>query len=280
MEFVFLGFIIVVSIVCFMVFYVVFQMERLPRNRPDKYSKPLGKKVVVLAGDSTTHGQVGENYVSLLAKRLDGSQFSLVNAGINSQLAWNLLQRVDEIIACEPDFVTIMIGTNDASAATSEEEASFYMRMMKLPQLPDELWFRESLQKLVNRLQKDTSANIALISIPPIGEELEHPAFRISYEYIKSIQEVANVTGVAYLPLHERMLQYLREQPGTPTYPFSRSKLEMFIACFKRYILRRDWNAIGRERGFQLHIDYLHLNTKGATIVADLIQNFVTSYNI
>jgi len=280
MEIVFLGILIGVSTICLMLFYVFLQMERLPRNRPAKYLKPIGKKCVVLAGDSITHGQIGESYVSLLNKNLDQSQFSLVNAGVNSHLAWNLLQRVDEIIACEPDYVTVMIGTNDAYASTSIEEAEGFVKRMKLPQMPDDLWFRENLQELVTRLQNETSANIALISIPPIGEVLDHPAFRISYEYIKSIQEVANVTGVAYLPLHEKMLLFLKEYSGEPTYPFEKEKAGMFIACAKRYLLRREWNAIGQEAGFQLHIDYLHLNTTGAIIVADLIESFVKSYNI
>ena len=242
--------------------------------------RPIGKKTVVLAGDSITHGQIGENYVSMLARRLDGSKFALVNAGVNSHLAWNLLQRVDEIIACEPDFITILIGTNDAAAVTSIEESEFYVKRLKLPQIPDDLWFRESLQELVTRLQNETSANIALISIPPIGEILDHPAFRISSEYIKSIQEVANVTDVAYLPLHEKMLIYLKDNTGTPTYPFENAKIGMFLACVKRYIQRKNWNTIGREAGFQLHIDYLHLNTVGASMIVDLIQNFVTSFNI
>ncbi|MFW9843511.1 MAG: SGNH/GDSL hydrolase family protein [Candidatus Thorarchaeota archaeon] len=255
-------------------------MQKLPKNRPLKYSKPLGKNVVVLAGDSITHGQIGENYVSLLKRRLDQSQFSLVNAGVNGELAWNLLQRVDEIIACEPDYVAIMIGTNDASAATSIKEAEDCVERVDLPQMPDEHWFRECLQEFVTRLQNETTANIALLSIPPIGEVIDHPAFRISYEFIKSIQEVANTTGVAYLPLHEKMLLYLKEYPGNPAYPIEKTKVGMLIACAKRYLLRKEWNDIGKEAGFQLHIDYLHLNTTGAIIVADLIEGFVKSYNI
>jgi acyl-CoA thioesterase-1 len=280
MEAILIGIVIVVSIVCFILVYLFWQMEKLPKNRPGKYQKLIGKKVVVLAGDSITHGQIGASYVTMLEERLDNTQYSLVNAGVNSHLAWNLLQRVDEIIACEPDYVTIMIGTNDASAATSEKEAEDYVKRMDLPQMPDDLWFRECLQEIVKRLQSETSADIALISIPPIGETLDHPAFRISSEYIKSIQEVANVTGVAYLPLHERMLGYLREHKAEPTYPFERAKVGMAIACFKRYILRKDWDSIGREAGFHLHIDYLHLNTKAASIATEIIEEFVSSYHI
>ena len=63
METIILGFIIIVSIVGLSLFYVLLQMEKLPSNRPIKYQKQIGKKVVVLAGDSITHGQIGENYV-------------------------------------------------------------------------------------------------------------------------------------------------------------------------------------------------------------------------
>jgi len=76
------------------------------------------------------------------------------------------------------------------------------------------------------------------------------------------------------------MLLFLKEYSGEPTYTFEKAKAGMFIACAKRYLLRREWNAIGQEAGFQLHIDYLHLNTTGAIIVADLIESFVKSYNI
>ncbi|MBE0526708.1 MAG: SGNH/GDSL hydrolase family protein, partial [Candidatus Thorarchaeota archaeon] len=154
-------------------------MSRLPKNRPEKYQKQGGKKVVVLAGDSITHGQIGENYVAMLSERLYIHKFDLVNAGINSHMAWNLLQRIDEIIACEPDFITIMIGTNDANAVTSEAEAKEYVKRMGLPRMPDQEWYQESLHKIVTTLLERTHAKIGLISIPPIGEIQDHFAFKI-----------------------------------------------------------------------------------------------------
>ena len=38
--------------------------------------------------------------------------FSIVNAGINGDLAWNLLERLDDVIDCNPNHITILIGTN------------------------------------------------------------------------------------------------------------------------------------------------------------------------
>jgi lysophospholipase L1-like esterase len=107
--------------------YCYWQMTRLPRNRPGRVERQDGKNVIVFAGDSITHGQVGENYVDLVAEKLDPNRFEIVNAGINSHLAWNLLQRLDKIIELEPSYVMLLIGTNDANAANSVKEAISYI---------------------------------------------------------------------------------------------------------------------------------------------------------
>ena len=267
----------IISIPLLVLLYVYLKMERLPKNRPENYKRQDNKKVIVLAGDSITHGQIGENYVSMLAKYLDASQFDFVNAGINSHLAWNLLQRVDEIIRCDPDYVTILIGTNDANAARSEEEGKGYKKRMKLPRLPDQEWYKEALYEIVTTLQEKTHAKIGLISIPPIGEDPEHLAYKISSEYVKSIEAVSNQTGVKYIPFHEMMVEYLEKHPGNPTYPIENSVREMIVACSKNHILKRDWDSIGKAKGFQLHIDYLHLNTKSASMLTNLIEEFIKS---
>lgn len=249
-------------------------MERLPRNRLGKFQREGDKQVVVLMGDSITHGQIGENYVSMLSEQL-GANYDLINAGVNSQLAWNLLERLDEIIECDPDIITILIGTNDANAAISESDAIYYKKRMNLPKLPDREWFRDTLNAIIERLLQETTAQIAILSIPPIGEVPEDSAFRISKEYSDIIKETAMKTGATYLPLHERMTEVLMKQPGRPSYPLKKFKIEMIKALFKRYFLRKTWNDIGEAAGFYLHIDYLHLNTRGAQLVVDLIASFM-----
>ena len=263
------------SLAVLLVVYVYWQMDRLPRDRPENYQKQGDRKVIVCAGDSMTHGQVGENYVAMLSQRLDESSFNLVNAGINGQLTWNLLQRVDKIIDCEPDVVTILIGTNDVIAITSNLTLKYYMRRNKLPRKPDQDWFRESLHKIVTLLQERTQARIGLISIPPIGEDPEHSAFKTSLEYAETIKEVARQTGVVCIPFQERVQDYLEEHPGSPSYPIEKWVRGMIVACFKRYVLRREWDSIGESKGFSLHIDHLHLNTKAALILTDLVEEFI-----
>ena len=261
--------------------YLFIKSIRLPRNRPSEYLKRKqaddSRAAIVLAGDSLTHGKVGVDYIQMLANQLDAERYTLVNAGVNSHLAWNLLQRLDEIIECNPKIVTILIGTNDATAATSDEEGRAHMRKMKLPQLPDHAWFRETLRTIVTRLQSETSARIALLSIPTIGERPDDPAFLLSQNYGTTVKEIATETHVTYLPLQEQMTAYLRENPGAPKYPFEKTNMQMYKAIAKRHLLRKSWDRIAEDTGFRLHTDYLHLNSIGAGMVADMIMQFIKS---
>jgi lysophospholipase L1-like esterase len=235
------------------------------------------KSVVVLVGDSITHGRIGVNYVDMVEEQLEGEQFEFINAGINSELAWNNLQRVDEVIQCDPDIVTVLIGTNDANSTLSPDAMRRYVKRMKLPREPDSSWFRESLILLVKKLKTETNAQIALLSIPTIGEDLNHPAFIKSSEFSNIVYEIAKETNVAYLPLHEKMIDFLRDTPGTPTYPYEKYYIGIFKALMNRYLLRKNWDDIAKYSGFSLHVDYIHLNTVGARMIADLICEFIQS---
>jgi lysophospholipase L1-like esterase len=258
-------------------------MMKLPSNTPSKYLKRQSGKgkqrhVLVLLGDSITHGRIGVNYADMIADRPEGRDFEIINAGINSELAWNNLQRLDEVIQCDPDIVTVLIGTNDANATMSEDIKRDYIRNMKLPREPSSEWYRRSLSSIVEGLKAKTRAKIALLSIPTIGENTSDPAFMRSSDYSAIVKEVAEETDTTYLPLHEKMTEYLRKTHGNVKYPYQRYKVGIIRGIISRYLFRRTWDDIARGSGFTLHVDYLHLNTAGARMVADLISDFVRSF--
>jgi len=128
-----------------------------PDNNPVAFLADGGagpeQKVWVALGDSITHGRVSANYVELVAEQL-GPGWAAVNAGINGELAWNLTQRLDPVVACRPDAVTVLIGTNDTTASMSDEWGRRAMRRMGVPRLPDLEWYRECLTALVDGLGK------------------------------------------------------------------------------------------------------------------------------
>lgn len=258
--------------------YARYMGTRLPDNRPQAVCgagfNPGGKKVVVCIGDSITHGTVSENYVDMLASRLGGG-YIVVNAGINSELAYNALQRTGDAARCAPDYVTVLIGTNDANAAVNDENADRAVKNMKLPRRPDMDWYRYNLSQICRSLKMIPHARIALLSLPPIGEDSTGPAFKLSADYSAVVMEVARRENVAYLPLHERMTGYLAANAHQPKHPYSDLDRIMYFGIFDHYILRRSYDDISRHNGFLLVTDFLHLNSRGAGMAADLIEGFV-----
>jgi len=266
----------------FALLYAQRQATKLPDNSPAAFiesgAAAPGKTVVALAGDSLTHGAAGANYVDLLENKLpvEAGGYELINAGVNSELAYNVALRLDEIAACNPDFVIVLIGTNDANSRMSEENLARYMKEQKPPQVPDAAWYRENLELIASRLKSGTKATVAFLSLPTMGEDPEHPAYRLSGEYSLIVKEVAEEYGCAYLPLFETMDGYLRARPGKTEYDYSETRALMMKAVLKHYILRQSWNRIGARNGFILHTDFLHLNDTGADMLAGIVAEFLT----
>jgi lysophospholipase L1-like esterase len=170
-----------------------------------------------------------------------------------------------------------MIGTNDAKGGLTEKEQKSYVRRMKLPRKPDHNWFRENVLSLVETLKRNTSARIALVSIPILGEDCNHAAFIQSSEYSKTIQEIAKKTNVTYLPFNEEMIAHLARHPSKPIHPYLNVDLRILKTMFRRYLFGRSWDQISQSGGFELLIDHVHLNSKGANIAASLIEEFILS---
>jgi lysophospholipase L1-like esterase len=171
----------IVVLVFFVLAYVGIQRLRVdpPANDPKAFmktraSRPEGppRPLAVCAGDSITRGAASVNYVDMLASRLPDWDF--VNAGVNSELAYNLALRLDPIIELQPEAVTILIGSNDVNATFGLHSALGYYALQRLPERPNLLFYTENLTLIVRRLKKETKARIALLSLPPIGEEIGH----------------------------------------------------------------------------------------------------------
>jgi lysophospholipase L1-like esterase len=271
----------VVVVAGVLVGYGYWRATKLPRMNPARFLKSARsrgarvKTIVVLVGDSITHGAASANYVDMLAQRFGMDGPVLVNAGINGLLAHGVVERLDEIIRCAPDFITILIGTNDAYASLSEENAQRYVKQWDLPQLPDPVWYRENLVAIIEKLQAQTEARLAVLSLPTIGEDLDSIAYRRGAEHSQIIKEVTAERGVTCLPLHERMVDYLQAHPSTQKYPIEEFRKVMYWVLAKRYLLGRSYDEIAADNGFLLHPDHLHLSEAGAAMVADLIEGFV-----
>lgn len=260
--------------------YGYWRATRLPRNHPAQFLKGGQRargdgKVVVCVGDSITHGRVGCDYVAMLRTRLADRGYTFINAGVNGELSYNVLQRLDDIVRCKPDFVTILIGTNDCNGSWNPAHADREVQAMGLPQRPTLEWYRDNLTRICTRLQAETAARIAVLSIPVLTEQADSPAFQASHRFAEAGREIAEAQGVAYLPLHEAMVAHLLAHPSAPTEAFDMRRRLIERTIVRRYFAGQDWDAIAQAYGFTLLTDFIHLNCTGARMVAQHIEDFL-----
>ncbi|MHA2203314.1 MAG: SGNH/GDSL hydrolase family protein [Candidatus Hodarchaeales archaeon] len=280
---------IIVVLTALVVYFIIvwIYIGKSPRNSPKQYLESLRKKksgeykekkVIVLIGDSITHGRICEDYTKIVSSRLNPDHYWFVNAGINGDLTFNVLLRIIDVIQCKPDFITILLGTNDANGSLSKESAARYEKNKKVPRDPN-FWeedrFKEDLGKIILELKLKTKAKIAVISIPPLGERMETIPFKRSFKYSNVIKDVAKEYNVTYLPLNETITVFLGQNPTKSAIPFEKNEITTVKAVFWHYILRRSWETISKINGFQLLTDHIHPNTTGATMIADLIEEFI-----
>ena len=151
--------VVLIVIIIFGITYTIKQAQKSPFNSPENFlgesEQDNDQKTVICVGASITHGQVSYNYVNILSDRFGHDDYQFVNAGINGNLAYNVVKRLDEIIKCDPDYVTVLIGTNDANASLSEKNSARYMRDMALPDKPNAEFFRTNVKELISQLKKN-----------------------------------------------------------------------------------------------------------------------------
>lgn len=264
-------------------YYVYFSiMQGKPKSAPSLANIQLaqGKIKVVCAGDSNTHGNVSSDWVAYLQRK--NPNYFFFNAGINGDLTFTLKKRWDEIIALQPDFVTILIGTNDINATLGEDEFKTYKDMGKLEkgERPDIVHFKDNLYFLVGRLKKETSAKIALISLPLLTEDLNSIPNQKVDKYNKIIQEIAEGNDIAYLPLHEKQKNYLlSHQSSTNVSSASKNRL-IYQSVVYHYLLKKDWNYISQKNGFQLLTDTIHQNDIAGKMIADLVEGWLHEHKL
>lgn len=256
------------------------QMTRRIYRRPTDYPNPAnqiqGKITVVCAGDSITHGNVSYNWVNALRANL-ASDYHVFNAGINSDLSYTLLGRIDEILAVKPDVVIVMIGTNDVNAKLSKQALKRYYQQKKIAEgtLPTLASYQANVTAIVKRIKNETTARVAVMSLPVMGEDLSHQANLTADTYSAWLKKLADEQDCAYLPVRERMKAFLMANPQPLRYTFAQTTRLIYQCIWGHYVQGKTWDELAQINGFQLVTDNLHLNSAAGDLIVELVAGFV-----
>mgnify|MGYP002620280487 CR=1 FL=1 len=252
-------FVVVVAAVATLA-YVAF--GRPPTNSPKDFlsrPRPPTGQVVVAAGASMTQASLGADWVGALRDRLGPDGFEFVNAGVNGNASADLLARLDDdVLACKPDAVILLIGTNDIRDGVPIDA------------------YEAALQSIMDKLTR-TGARVAILSLPPLGEDLNSAANHRLSAFNDVIEQVAYDYKATYLPLHERLVEVIRQErpAGKPTGSFS-FPLALRTA-FEHYVLRRSWDEVAAGNGLTVLTDHIHLSDRAGAIVEELVAHWLTT---
>lgn len=236
--------------------------------------------IVACLGSSSTAGR-GQafDWIGELSRRPGNQRVRFYNFGVGGDLAYNALERLPKVVACRPDKVVVWIGGNDVLALISRRMRIFFRVSKHLPCPPSPEWFRENMQTIAQRLKAETRASVAVCSLPPIGEDppsadpFQSELNRRIEEYNAIIRQTAEQENCAYLAIHEAMLAQFGASPGQA---FTRFRLLPFYRdAFRVLVRRKSPDAVAEMNGWRFHTDGVHLNSRGAMIAAELVQQFI-----
>ena len=132
--------------------------------------------------------------------------------------------------------------------------------------------------RIVKKLKDKTSATIALISLPILGEDLESISNQRIKEYNATLKDIADGEQVGYLPVYERQEEYLRKVQQDKGRPYSNDGMLSIKALARHYLLGQSFDHISKKNHFSLVTDGIHMNSLGAKFIADEIESFLRSH--
>lgn len=219
---------------------------------------------IVCFGDSITRGQVSFDWVAALAR--EWKEHTFINLGVNGNLAYHLLRRIEQVKRHRPDLVIVLVGTNDVYALTTPALTRRYVKSGKLPQTPSGDWYEENMRAILSELQQ-IPTRIALISLPPLGEDLEHEVNQKIRQYNQTLLRLKEEYACEWIDLYGAMQTYLRDYPPSKIVPVSVNLWWVVRAVLMRKLLFFSWNRISGGLGLRLTTDTIHLNETGGGLL-------------
>lgn len=272
----FVAFIVLMFIALFVFKLMLTHLK--PSTYPDSgniSSSDKNKPVMVCFGDSNTHGNVSYNWVNQVRKETGG--MNVFNAGVNSDLTFSLLRRVDDVVSADPDYLTILIGTNDVNAAAYEVSEKRYRSLgrLKNDEKPGIGGFEENLKQVVRQIKARTKAKIALLSLPLMGEDLTNKTNTLADEYSAVIMKIANFEGTAYLPVREEQKAFLQQNPTRSKYAFGKYPFLLTRSVALHYFFGQSWNKVSEGVGNVLSPDFMHQNDTAGEMIAKQVIKWI-----
>ena len=235
------------------------------------------KKTVLFLGASITQGMISSSYVNILKRRLGTKQYNFINHGVAGYESYNVMKKLQKAVKSSPDYVILLVGTNDVLSSLDPKLAELTRKLKKIPHEPSILNYRNNITSIIQQLKADSAARVAIASLPVVGENLDSLENRTIGDYNTELKSIAGNENVAYLPIFERQKKFLNQKIDGRGKDYINSQKLAYKSLLLHYLLFMSFDKISRRNGYLLQTDGIHQNSFGAKSIADEIEGFIHS---
>jgi lysophospholipase L1-like esterase len=235
--------------------------------------------VYLFAGDALTRGGYGESYVERIAKVLYTGRYGLkgevANAGRDGDTVSALLSRIDRPLhRYLPHWVILAIGSNDVWLPWLSSHSLGWRlwgqyRSLRFGQSPttDLDQFAAAYRALIDK-SRQVGANVLACTISPLGEKLSSPVNRRAARLNGVIKHVAAEAGVPVADVWQGFVEALAALPSRSGYLPGEW---LFAWSDRRRLKQTVPDEVAERRRLWLTFDGIHLNSRGASLWADIV---------
>jgi len=289
---------------CCIWFITLEAISARPDNNPSTFIKwqrtqNQRRPVLLCLGDSLTHGNVSGSITPEIPLKLCaslglptpdyGTTFAaplwIVNAGQNMITTHTILhERLHSALGVHPDYILIMIGTNDVRAMYSKIACKSVVRINDLPEKPTLQILERNLTEILQFI-RDASpkVEVGLCTLPPMGENLKSPSNKLVREANEIIERVGSKAAerVTIIPVFDQMETILEKRKRFWSWPFDFWLIAGLLQYPFYHVLGLfSWNTLSRPFGYHILSDGLHLNERGRDVVVDLVVEWLSARNV
>jgi lysophospholipase L1-like esterase len=224
---------------------------------------------IAFLGDSITTGKPGVNFVDPFKDKYPQHEF--LNYGKGGDTVTSLLERLQQMrIPQDIDVMILMIGINDVYVKTAWWQP-LLKRHMKQSWTKNASEFKAGYEALLDFILPLTK-HLLVLSPTVVGEKVHNRFNRRLEQYSELIPSLCNDPKIMYFDLHERFKDLLDNQRTAVYIQKSILRLKKDLDTLST---SEDVDDMSEERGLMLTLDGVHLNSKGASVVHQIIDEYL-----
>ena len=237
-----------------------------------KDKRHLSERSIAFWGDSLTEGFPGASYFKILKQRLP--EYELLNYGKGGDTVISLYQRLRRLQLNEPvSIVFLWVGVNDVFVNISPSYP-IIKTINKQPWSKEHEEFERYYHLTLEILCQGANR---VITVPPLfmGEDMNNQWNKEIEKLSRIIEKVsASYENVEYLDLRKIIFPKLVDQNVSEYLPESATRVALDVILLKQ---TEQIDKKSSERGLLFTLDGVHLNSRGADLVAEIFLETIKS---